>query len=394
MQIYFYELENYFEKNGYLGYDPYDVFDTKIFHKLKKHENIFLIKILLIIYEQVCMLFPRLVRFLFVSKSINHKSVALMGLARINRFINTKNKIYLKKAQQDCEFLFEEFKIHGQTKNLSFGYPFHWYSPIPLPAYTPSGIVSVHCGLLFLKTYELTGLDKYKRWSIEVANFCLDELNQFENEKSEICFSYTPLDNYCVHNVNLFVSHYLITLGKKFNNKKYFSFGKKSFEFSFNSLPLKGYLPYWAKNSKSVNIKLANHIDHYHTSYELRLMYEISNELEDNFIKLKVEDKVKQYFYDFYTNENFPKYSPKSLYPINFATITESIYMRIIFSKIMKFSDEDNEKYIKSVLNRVSYKKNKYSYQIRKFFGLSLIVKGDFHRWIYSWLYYVLSFKS
>ncbi len=394
MLTYLNELENYFEKKGYLGYDPYDVYDTKIYHILKNHNDIFLIKVFLVIYEQICIFFPRLFRFLLISKSINHKSVALMGLARINRFINTKNKIYLKKAIQDCEFLFDEFKIHGQTKYLSFGYPFHWYSPIPLPAYTPSGIVSVHCGLLFLKTYELTGLDKYKKWSIEIANFCLNELNHFENGKGEICFSYTPLDNYCVHNVNLFVSNYLIKVGNKFKIDKYFSFGKKSFEYSFNALPHKGYLPYWAKDSKLIDKKVINHIDHYHTAYELRLMHEISNDLGDNDIKLKIEEKVKQYFNDFYNNEKFPKYQPKSLYPINFATITESIYMRIIFSKMMKLSSEDNEKYIKFVLNKVSYGKNKYLYQIRKFFSFNLMVKGDFHRWIYSWLYYVLSFKT
>ena len=145
MQKYLNELEKYFEKNGYLGYDPYDVYDTKVYHKLKKHENVILTKLFLVIYDLFCIILPRVIRFLFIRKSINHKSIALMGLARINRYINTRNKIYLKKAIQDCEYLFKEFKIHGQTRYLSFGYPFHWYSPLPLPARSEERRVGKEC---------------------------------------------------------------------------------------------------------------------------------------------------------------------------------------------------------------------------------------------------------
>ena len=215
-------LDEWFEKNKYKGYDPYDLFDISLFHKLIDVKFTLLRKVNRKFISWFIFLFPVLIVKLFNKKpNLNAKGMGLLLKAKCNLYEATGDKKYLNKALEISNWLIEN-RTPG-LKGYGWGYPFDWSGSKFIPKDTPSSVVSTVVGDGFYSLYKITKEKSFLESCDKVCVFLSEDLNIDYADYDSICFSYTPIDNDHVVNANLFAAEFLVRIGKEVSNMTYLS---------------------------------------------------------------------------------------------------------------------------------------------------------------------------
>jgi hypothetical protein len=189
-------LENYVKGNNYSGFDPYDALNSITLNSLDSRV-IKLISTQLLVYSPIN---PR--NFLRIEPGKNPKAIGI--------FLQAYCKLFTHHLIEKKEFdIIEKKLVEFLIKNVSPGYSgacwgfnFDWqdlerYSKKELPTI----VVTSFIANAFLDLYELTKNEKYLEIARSSCEFILKDLNITRTDKG-LCFSYTPIDNYIVHNAN------------------------------------------------------------------------------------------------------------------------------------------------------------------------------------------------
>ncbi len=337
------KLDRWISMNGWLGYDPYDIRGHSIFIKLIRNQ---IRNPVLKLARHISLLgievFPEAFRNLFrIRKEVNAKAMGLFAVAYLKLYQQLKNDNYFQKACECLRWL-EDNKIQGYT-GVCWGYPFNWQSLILIPKYTPSAVVTSICGDAFWNFYKFTNDSKYLDVCESICRFFTRDFNVDYIDDNKICFSYTPLDRFHVHNANLFVAEFLIRVGKESNNDEFKQYGTKALNYTLDAQNEDGSFYYWALSDKDVyNIPDSSlkNIDHYHTGFVLRRLHSIYS----NTNELRVLDALSK-GYQFYKDNLFkdgtiPKLNPNSTYPINIHCCAEAILCMSTLSKVFPDATE------------------------------------------------------
>lgn len=310
------QLDNWITQNGWAGYDPYDFKQHPLFTTSKSTFTKKTLGRAILLTESF---FPMLTRrALHIPREVNAKAMGLFTAAYQILYKITNKDNYLYKSQETLKWL-EENPSRGYM-GLCWGHPFGWQSRIFITKNTPSSIISAVGGDAFWRFYQLTGKSDYINNCESICEFFLNDLNIDELGEDKICFSKTPLDHFHIHNSNLFVADFLIKVGKELHNENYIRTAEKALNYTLSEQNEDGSICYWGRDQ---NDKCR--IDHYHSGFEIRSLYEIWKSTED----ADVYNALKAY-YNFYKNELFekkiiPKMTPSSLYPINIHSCAEAI---------------------------------------------------------------------
>ncbi|HIC99853.1 MAG TPA: hypothetical protein EYP05_00730 [Piscirickettsiaceae bacterium] len=238
-------LSNWIEKNGYAGWDPYDIKGLDISLKIQQlgDKNLFG-KIIRKGYFSFTDLFPNVSRKLLNVRPLeNAKGIGLVLTSYSKLYKITQNEVYLEKALKYANWL-DKNRCKSYI-GYNWGYPFDWQSAIFIPRGTPSSVVTYTVGNGFYELYKVTNDKKYLDICIGICEFFTKELNITYEDDNRICHSYTPIDDYQVHNANLFVGEFLVKIGKKTNNEEWISRGVKCANFAISQQQKKGFIPYW-----------------------------------------------------------------------------------------------------------------------------------------------------
>lgn len=358
--------------NQFKGYDPYDIKGKKFYlNMLKDKQGSFYKKLVFEVIEK----FPYLSRKIFkVEVSNNAKAMGLLLTSFVKLYIITKDDKYYKSALKVAKWLEQNYS-KGYS-GMCWGYPFDWQSLIFIPKETPSSVVSYHVGEGFYELYKLTKNKKYLDICVSICQFYSNDLNIKEFNNETICFSYTPLDNFEVNNANLFVAAFLIIIGHEINNSVYIDYGLRAARFTKNEQNYNGSIFYWSKRSR-----IKRFMDHYHTGFEIRMLYIISQYFDE------FEESWKRY-YNFYREHFFErnavKIKPNNLYPINIHGCSEAILCNSSINEVF------DEKFVKDIINWVNkkmlYKKCKYRYMIKKYNKFEYNINISYIRWGTAWM--------
>ena len=319
-------LELWLEQNGFWGWDPYDVEDSRIYRFIEHRFPTLIRKILIRLLSEFNHIFPITFRKIMgVKKAVNNKALGLMLSGYSKLYETTKNTKYLKQAINIANYL--EQNSNADYAGMSWGYPFDWKSPILIPAEVPSSVVTSVVGDGFYQLYKVTGDKKYLNICKKVCEFFMQDLTLTyqDNSKSCICFSYTPLDDYQVHNANLFVAEFLIRIGTEINNKIFIDTGIASAKFALTEQQEEGYLPYWGLSQTKKYSRGKIHTDHYHCGFEIRSLHAISVGSNISEFKIAYEKYFAWYRQNMFEVDNSPKFMADRLYPINIHTSAEAI---------------------------------------------------------------------
>ena len=286
------KLLKYIEKNNYVGYDPYDLKGKKWYMSLDNNlRNEF---------DRLNFLYPKELRKLFsIKPKLNNKALALIALSYLNL-----NKI--KKAKKIANLL-----LTKSNKNFSgycWGYPFDWKSGDYLfKKNTPSIVVTFYVAQIYLKLYKITKQKRYLKILKSILKFVLNDLNKMEVD-NKICFSYTPYDNYQIHNANLMGAEFLAQMGKILQRDDLLNLAKKSVYFTISQQNKDGSIYYYGDNSSKI---ASTHLDIYHSGFEIKSLINLYKILKDKNIKESYQ-KYSNFFINQYFLENkIPKLAPK-----------------------------------------------------------------------------------
>lgn len=384
-------LDLWFEHNGLRGWDPYDIKDKKIFKALDGMPAVLPVKILRKLIYTVTEIFPLGTRrFLGVDPQVNAKGVGLLLSGYCNMFGATSDRSFLLKALECSEWLLS--KKSRDYHGYGWGYPFDWKSPLFIPKYTPSSIASATIGDGFHRLYKYTGEAEYLHVCEEICTFFLKGLKITYSDADSVCYSYTPLDDYQVHNTNLFIGDLLIRTGRENGNALLIEQGIKCGNFALKEQQPEGFLPYWGIAQTDTYSNGAFHTDHYHSGFEIRMLYSIWKNTGDERFRTAYKKYFSWYLDNLFEDDGSPRLYPRYSDIINIHACSEAILC--LSTLLPEHGDlkQRLETVLEWTLRTMEFRKGEYTYLIKRmpFIG-DLRVDIPMIRWGQSWMYLALS---
>jgi rhamnogalacturonyl hydrolase YesR len=375
-------LDAWITKNGWAGYDPYDIQCTFLLHKhSKKNKRIrFLHAYMFSRFNRYIPILSR--KFLRVKPQINAKGMGLFTSAYSRLYSVTKNENYLKKAKQTAHWLLEN---HNKDYDyMCWGYPFDWQSLIFFPKGTPSGVATSHIGHGFWDLYEITKDEIYLNVCESIVNFFLRYLNRTKTENG-FCFSYTPLDDFQVHNANLFVAEFIVRIGTKLKRKEWVDIGLEAANFSLSEQNENGALCYWSReHGKNHNIPCRN--DHYHSGFEMRMIYNIWKWTKNNEYKQALDRYYKYYSENHFDKDYAPILTPKGSFNIDVHACAEALLLNSTLLKEYPEAKNILEKTANWIILNMQMKNGSYRYKMTLKRGKIKTNNVPYMRWGQAWM--------
>jgi hypothetical protein len=301
------------ERNGWAGYDPFDVRGTPLFLRLNRHRYSGAA------FKALSFLFPvTMRRVLRVHKAINPKAIALIAHTYLDLYALRSQQHHLEQAQRALAWL-EEHPSPGYS-GPCWGYPFDWDSRTFIAAGTPSSVVTSIAAEAFLRAYEVLAQSHYLEVARGCAAFIACDLHRDEISTDELCFSYTPLDHWHVHNANLFSCATLARVGRLSGTHEWDGLVRRGTVYTLNAQRKDGAWYYWGPPDRLLHM-----VDHYHTGYVLRCLDVIDQAITLPRIAGAVEEGYRFYREQLFTPDGLPKHTEHDLYPIDIHSCAEAI---------------------------------------------------------------------
>lgn len=310
-------LRDWFDSNGWEGYDPYDVRGQAWFTALFGRQNALFRKVrgaLALTEKRLPPLFLR--KALGIRKSINPKGMGLLALSELESFEVQHDAKYLNRAEAILDWLFE----NGTNKfgGISWGYPFDWQSRIFIPRGTPSSVVTGAIADAWFSHYQATGSPKSLSVLHGICEFMVDGLNILNMRDGHACFSYTPIDDFKVHNANLFAAAFLAKYSRLTNDPQLRSLSLSAARYTVSEQNPDGSFYYWGSEPPTI-------IDHYHTGFVIRHLRTIAEHADCPNLLVPIDRAYAFYENRLFSETGLPLFTPDHLFPIDIHSIAEAI---------------------------------------------------------------------
>ena len=375
-------LDKWIERNGFAGYDPYDVKEVALIQKIIRLGNkYFIFEMIREFLFEVFILFPNISRKLLkVSPQINAKAIGLLARSYIDLYIVYNDSKYLTKAEKCFSWLDKNYSKNYVGKG--WGYPFDWQAKEKIPANTPNGIVTTTVADAYWNMYKLTNETKYLNTCVDICLFLLslpiDKINE-----TQLCFSYTPVFINHVHNLNLFVAEFLIKIGTETNNAHWIELGKLATNYTVSNQYADGSFDYDGPPET-----LRNFIDNYHTAFVLRQLSSIYKltAYEKYFDALK--KGYKYYINNFFEEGKIPKLMKNRKYRIDIHSCAESINCLCELSDLFPEGIELAKNIAEWTINNLQDRDGYFYHGIfkSKLMGIIFKSKKAYIRWGEAWM--------
>ena len=385
----FIRLDQWLQNNGWEGYDPYDILGTPLFVYLQNlpAESTFYNKLRRKLFFRMNRSYPLFIRNLLrVQKTINPKALGLLASGYFNTYQISHNEHYLHEGLKCLEWL--QVNSSKAYSGNSWGYPFDWQSRILIPKGTPSSVVSSIIGEAFWQAYQLLSEAKYLKVCENICDFFIKELNIDHIDSQTICFSYTPLDKFHVHNANLMVADFLVRVGNEIDNQRFVELGLNAANYALIEQNPDGSIYYWGKVQNQAS---PEHIDHYHSGFEMRSFYNLWRTTNNQRFYRALNDYFTFYEHHLLLQENddyLPKLTPTRTYPVDIHTCAESIILNATISDYFPKAKIYLPGLVHWTVKHMQKKDGWFVYQYHENGGKTAI---PYLRWGQAWMFLALS---
>ncbi len=251
-----------------------------------------------------------------IPKQVNPKALALGVSALCLRYRSLGHPELLDEASALATQLID--RRSPQAKHLAWGYPFDWQSrAFFAPAGTPNMICTVFAASALLDLFEVTHQARYLDSARQSCEFIRSELARTPRGDS-FCFSYTPLDQSCVHNVNLLGAALLARTGRLAGKPEWFREARSAIAFSAAAQAPDGSWPYGAAANQTW-------IDSFHSGYNLVALHQYHEHTADRTFQEALERGWNYYRRTFFLEDGTPRYYAGSVYPIDVHNCAQGI---------------------------------------------------------------------
>ena len=310
------KLLRYCLDQGWEGHDPFDGLNSRLFQAVPLFRNHKLFRITFLQFNKKS---PWDFRdILGVQKGKNPKGLGLFLLALLDLHKIYPRADYLELIEQFIHWLKEESSL-GYS-GYCWGYNFDWQSrAFFLPARTPTVVNTSFIGRAFLRAYEVLGRKECLEIARSACDFILEDLNRKEDEKG-LCFSYSPLDKYFVHNATALASSLLAMTFEKTGEQKLARMAKKSIEYVIAHQSVKGA---WAYGEDAIAQKTGT--DNFHTGFILESLKIYAESAHDDEYRENIQKGLAFYQENYFLRDGTPKYYHNKLFPIDIHSAAQAI---------------------------------------------------------------------
>jgi hypothetical protein len=310
-------LDRWISDHGWAGYDPYDIRGQDWYVALFGTQNALFRRVrgalALLEYRMPPLGLRRVLR---IRKEINAKGMGLFASAYLTQGVATGDPAHYQKAEETLAWLADN-QSRGYP-GVSWGYPFHWQSRVFLPRGTPSSVVTATVGDAWLQHYEVTQSPRSLALLEGIADFFQSALNRPVEDEERLCFSYTPLDQFKVHNASLFAAAFLARFGALSGNADLKRLALKAVRYTLSEQNKDGSFYYWGSEPATI-------IDHYHTGFVLRHLDTVRRVLSADFIEAPLSRGYNFYVNQLFTTAGIPKFTPDNIYPVDIHSCAEAL---------------------------------------------------------------------
>jgi len=364
-------LQAYIEAADFKGYDPYDALNSPVLRALSFRQ-----KFVRIAFIQLLKRLPVNLRtLLLVKKDYNPKGLGLFLWGYAKLYAREKYPRYLERIDRLLDLL-EGLKSPGCSGN-GWGYNFDWQSrAFFVPKYTPTVVNSSFIGHALLDSWQMTGNERALEMALPIGDFILRDLNRHE-EDGTVCFSYTPLDRYFVHNANLMGASLLIRLFKETGIAEYREKALAALAYSMHHQQGNGSWRYAEKAG-------SHWIDSFHTGFNLQAVrYFLDHGFGEKY-RNAFKKGVQFYAYNFFLPDGTPKYYHDRVYPIDIHCPAQAI---VFFSGEGEVYRELTARILHWMLTHMRDRRGYFYFQKRRFYTNRIA----YLRWGQAWAFHALT---
>lgn len=381
-----FKLERWFLRNGWAGYDPYDLKGCAFYHRLHQLPSPFN-KLMQIVVNHEEFVRPKFWRkVLCIPKKINANTVALLARAYLQRHAVETQVNYLIKTQQCLDWLANNNALSSQKKKLGWGYPFTWYSGSDgltiLPPNTALSVVTTEGGHAFLDLFDICkdkqALENAKRCS----RFLLEDLPREKVDSDRVCFGYTSQGHFVV-NANLNIAAYLSRVSSYIQDSQMLSIARKARRLAVSLQNKDGSWYYWVHPEEHTF-----GIDSYHTGMILQWLWvcqQYDPEPDDN---ATLTRGLNFYSKEFFSSNGRPYLTVKNDYPIDIHCPAQALVtLGLLASDYPDICFPLMEKVIQWTIDHMSNRDGSFMHQIYP----DRRVRIPYTRWGQAWMMWGLS---
>ena len=204
------DLWQWCREQGFAGYDPYDALSSRWFQATPLKRSRFARLGWTQLHKRSPVNFRPLVR---IPRERNAKGIALFALAALAEYRRSQTK----EAEIEARELLDDLmwmRLKG-FKGAAWGYNFDWQSrSFFAPRGTATVVPTAFAARALCEAAEVLGHEEYLPFARTICDFILNDLNRSEESESEVCFSYSPLDQTRVFNASLLAGETLARVGR------------------------------------------------------------------------------------------------------------------------------------------------------------------------------------
>jgi hypothetical protein len=211
-------LRSYCRAENFMGWDPYDGLNSRIFQALPLKNWSYARLAWIQLFKRSPFNFRKI---FLVPKQYNSKGIALFlsSYCNILRLAREGDRTFgslesLVNQVNELARLLISLRSNGYSGSC-WGYGFDWESKaFFLPRNTPTVVATSFAVEALLDAYSLTANEEYKEIALSSAGFILKDLNRIARSSGFFLFSYSPMDNRAVYNASLLGSKTLALIYK------------------------------------------------------------------------------------------------------------------------------------------------------------------------------------
>ena len=379
------KLLEYCRAEGWAGYDPYDGLNSPIARILPG--------------SKARTLFTQLIKGspinlrpgLGIKKGLNSKGIALAarailllkGEAKLSG-LGVQGERSIEEAGLDRDFkLLMKTLLSLKVRNYEeacWGYNFPWQSrAFYAPVGMPNVVCTVFAASTYLDWYETSRDDRVLEVAISSSRFLLDRINKTVDGDS-FCFSYTPADQACVHNVNLLAAELLGRVYAVTRSGEFREAAISAARFSIARQRADGSWPYGEAGNQ-------RWIDNFHTAFILVSLKRIMVSLDEPGWSDNLRAAYRFYLDRFFLADGRPKYYHNRLFPVDAHSAAAAIVAFVELADSISGSLEMAEKVIRWTLGNMQDPAGFFYYHRNRFYTIRI----PYIRWAQAWMLYAMS---
>lgn len=378
-------LKSYCEAEKFMGWDPYDGLNSKIFQAtfLKKWP------LARLVWIQAFKRLPiNLRKLLLVPKAYNAKGIGLFLNGYCNLYqLALKGRTDFGTTDEILQKIHElsELLLKMQNTNYSgacWGYNFDWQARrlFLFPKNTPTVVATTFVTSALFEAYEITKDERYLQTALSAANFIINDLNRTAIDDGFL-LSYSPLPgNNTVYNASLLGAKTLSYCYKYSQNETFKNTAKRII-----ATACKGQQPdgSWVYGLLGVQ----SWIDSFHTGYNLDAIAHYQNFCSDKQFDSYYKKGFDYYLNTFFLTDGTPKYYHNKTYPIDIHCPGQ-LWVTLAAGNAWQGNEMLADKVLQWTLTNMQDKKGYFYYQIKK----NISSKISYMRWSNAFMFNAMSY--